>query len=112
MKSYPDELTNAKMMTFRLIESEKTIVPLMEKANSKQLNLHGQHSFQFEKDVVESIPILLDPCMDYTWYKQHREELSQIPTLPFNLYVRIIKNTTTIVIKKFNFLVCFIIYAK
>ena len=84
-KSYPDQLSNAKMMTFRIIEADKTISALLEKANSKQLNLHEQHSHQFEKDVVESIPILIDPCMDYTWYKQHREELSQIPALPKEL---------------------------
>lgn len=85
LKSFPNQLSNAKMMTFRIVESDKTITTLMEKANSKQLNLYGQHSYQFEKDVVESIPILIDPCMDYTWYKQHREELSQIPALPKEL---------------------------
>ena len=94
LKSYPGELANAKMMTFRLIDSEKTIVPLIEKARSKQLNLHGQHSFQFEKDVVESIPILIDPCMDYTWYKQQREKLSQVSMLP-----RELKNLVSLLLK-------------
>lgn len=85
MKSFPDQLKHAKMMTFRIVESDKTIVQLLEQANSKQLNLFDQHQFPFEKDVVESIPIIIDPCMEYTWYKHHREELSQIPALPKEL---------------------------
>lgn len=95
IKNHPDESTNAKMMTFRLIDADKTVKPLMKKVNSKQLNLHGQYSSQFEKDVVESIPIIVDPCMDYTWYKQHRDKLSQIPALPKelrNLISELIRN--------------------
>ena len=85
LKTNSAELKHAKMMIFPLIESHKTIMPLLGKASSKQLNLYGQLSNQFEKDVVESIPIVIDPCMEYTWYKQCRENLSQVARLPKEL---------------------------
>ena len=81
----PSSLKNAKMMTYRIFDMHKTIVPLLEKVKSKQHTLFDKHQFQHEQDIVESTPMLIDPCMEYTWYTHHTEKLLQIPKLPREL---------------------------
>jgi hypothetical protein len=80
LKVHPTESKHARMMTFRLIDAEKTIKPLL--AKTKQTDLSGKLAFQFEKDLLDSTPILLDPNTEYTWYKNNREELVKNTNIP------------------------------
>lgn len=83
LKQHPSESKHARMMTFKIFELDKTLKPLLQSIN--QTTLEGGHAFAFEKDIVETTPILIDPCMEYTWYSPFRKKLSTNKDIPIEI---------------------------
>lgn len=83
LKQHPSELKHARMMTFRMFELDKTLKPLLQ--SIKQTTLDGEMANAFEKDVIETTPILIDPCMEYTWYSHFRKILSTNKDTPVEI---------------------------
>lgn len=81
LKLHPTESTQARMMTFRVIDAEATIKPFLQSVNQTIL-VDGKLALPFEKDLIESTPIIIDPCTEYTWYEHFRETLSKHKDLP------------------------------
>jgi len=81
LKLHPTESKHARMMTFRVIDAENTIKPLLQSMNQTSL-VEGEVSFQFERDLIETVPILIDPCTEYTWYENYRETIAKQKDLP------------------------------
>ncbi|WP_299293556.1 hypothetical protein [Nitrosopumilus sp.] len=83
LKQHPSESTHARMMTFRMFELHNTLKPLLQ--SIYQTTLDGKLAYDFEKDVIETTPILIDPCMEYTWYSQYRKILSTNKDTPIEV---------------------------
>ncbi len=83
LKQHPSESKHAKMMTFRMFELHKTLKPLLQSIN--QTTLDGELAYAFEKDIIETTPILIDPCMEYTWYSHFRKILSTNKDIPIEI---------------------------
>ena len=83
LKQHPSESKHARMMTFRIFDLDKTLKPFLQSIN--QTTLDGEFVYAFEKDVIETIPILIDPCMEYTWYSHSRKKLSTNKDIPIEI---------------------------
>ena len=83
LKQHPDKSKYAKMMVFRIFGINNTIKPLLQSIN--QTSLNGQFAYQSDKNIIETTPILIDPCMEYTWYSSFRKALSTNKYIPLEI---------------------------
>lgn len=83
LKQHPSESKHARMMTFRIFDVNNTLRPMLQSIN--QTDLEGNLAYEFEKELIETAPIIIDPCMEYTWYSHFRKALSTNKDAPIEI---------------------------
>src|SRR5215217_1171716 len=86
MKIFFDFITKNKenstyINTFitRLTDANNTIKPIInlikEMRKDGQKTLEGRYSYSYLQDFLNKIPIIIDPCSEYTFYNTYRKEI-------------------------------------
>lgn len=88
IKAQPQESLHLQMLVTRLIDSDKTIAPilrLLTHARLGQRDLDGHRAYSDLDQLVRNTPIMIDPCTEYTWYEMYRKELATNPNVPLEI---------------------------
>ncbi len=83
----PEASTHLRMCTIRIIDADKTLKPMLQLAKSAkyQLTLEGEPAHKYLEKFIETVPIVIDPCTEYTWYERYRKDLATNRDIPIEI---------------------------
>jgi hypothetical protein len=83
----PEESLHLRMCTIRIIDTDKTLRPMLDLAKraKHQLTLEGEPADKYLEHFIQTVPIIIDPCTEYTWYERFRKELATNRDIPIEI---------------------------